>query len=129
MHFAAVPITKCLISIRKYLLCNIYGLSLILLYNFDSCHNIWLSFSQLKSCKLQVCKFLEVSSLSFLPEYGPKLKEDYVSVRHLPKIQNGDDKRCCACGWFSCCNSNWQKVHLIRVWLLFHVLAVVAEFW
>jgi len=26
----------------------------------------------------EVCKFLEVSLLSFLPEYGPKLKEDAV---------------------------------------------------
>jgi len=60
---------------------------------------------------LQVCKFLEVSRLSFLPEYGPKLKEDYVSVRHLPKIQRaGDDTKCCACHWFGCCNDNWQRV-------------------
>ncbi|XP_072974720.1 phospholipase D zeta 1 isoform X1 [Typha angustifolia] len=57
----------------------------------------------------EVCKFLEVSRLSFLPEYGPKLKEDFVSVRHLPKIQKADDRRC-SCGWFSCCNSSWQKV-------------------
>ncbi|KAL0348632.1 UNVERIFIED_CONTAM: Phospholipase D zeta 1 [Sesamum angustifolium] len=26
----------------------------------------------------EVCKFLEVSKLSFSPEYGPKLKEDYI---------------------------------------------------
>ncbi|XP_020267613.1 phospholipase D zeta 1-like isoform X2 [Asparagus officinalis] len=59
----------------------------------------------------EVCKFLEVSRLSFLPEYGPKLKEDYVTVRHLPKIQRADDDtKCCACYWFSCCNSNWQRV-------------------
>ncbi|KAF5950853.1 hypothetical protein HYC85_012846 [Camellia sinensis] len=57
-----------------------------------------------------VCKFLEVSKLSFSPEYGPKLKEDYVMVKHLPKIPNNDDyRRCCACPWFSCCNDNWQK--------------------
>lgn len=59
----------------------------------------------------EVCKFLEVSKLSFCPEYGPKLKEEYVMVKHLPKIPRSDDsRRCCACGWFSCCNNNWQKV-------------------
>ncbi|XP_031397086.1 phospholipase D zeta 1 isoform X1 [Punica granatum] len=59
----------------------------------------------------EVCKFLEVSKLSFSPEYGPKLKEDYVMVKHLPKIPRPDDSRkCCSCGWFSCCNDNWQKV-------------------
>lgn len=59
----------------------------------------------------EVCKFLEVSRLSFLPEYGPKLKEDYVTVKHLPKIQKeDDDNRCCACHWSNCCNGSWQKV-------------------
>ncbi|KAM7485037.1 hypothetical protein LguiA_001046 [Lonicera macranthoides] len=59
----------------------------------------------------EVCKFLEVSQLSFSPEYGPKQKEDYVMVKHLANIPNGDDHRkCCACPWFSCCNDNWQKV-------------------
>ncbi|XP_068658826.1 phospholipase D zeta 1-like [Aristolochia californica] len=59
----------------------------------------------------EVCKFLEVSKLSFCPEYGPKLKEDYFMVKHLPKIQkNEDDQKCCSCSWFSCCNNNWQKV-------------------
>ncbi|XP_058083972.1 phospholipase D zeta 1-like isoform X2 [Magnolia sinica] len=58
----------------------------------------------------EVCKFLEVSSLSFSPEYGPKLKEAYVMVKHLPKIQKDDDRKCCACLWFNCCNDNWQKV-------------------
>jgi hypothetical protein len=58
----------------------------------------------------EVCKFLEVSCLSFLPEYGPKLKEDYVSVGHLPKIQKGRKEKCCSCGLFSCCKSSWQKV-------------------
>ncbi|XP_027363621.1 phospholipase D zeta 1 isoform X2 [Abrus precatorius] len=59
----------------------------------------------------EVCKFLEVSKLSFSPEYGPKLKEDYVLVKHLPKIPNDDDSRkCCMSGCFSCCNDNWQKV-------------------
>ncbi|CAI0467215.1 unnamed protein product [Linum tenue] len=59
----------------------------------------------------EVCKFLEVSKLSFCPEYGPKLKEDYIMVKHLPKIPtNEDNRKCCSCGWFSCCNDNWQKV-------------------
>ncbi|XLR18905.1 hypothetical protein HN51_065583 [Arachis hypogaea] len=59
----------------------------------------------------EVCKFLEVSKLSFLPEYGPKLKEDYVMVKHLPKIPKDDDSRkCCTSSCFSCCNDNWQKV-------------------
>ncbi|KAL1111552.1 hypothetical protein V6Z11_D02G068000 [Gossypium hirsutum] len=59
----------------------------------------------------EVCKFLEVSKLSFSQEYGPKLKEEYVMVKHLPKIARNDDSdRCCACRWFDCCNDNWQKV-------------------
>lgn len=59
----------------------------------------------------EVCKFLEVSKLSFSPEYGPKLKEEYVMVKHLPKIPSDDDhQRCCACQWFNCCKDNWQKV-------------------
>ncbi|KAH8494934.1 hypothetical protein H0E87_018202 [Populus deltoides] len=58
----------------------------------------------------EVCKFLEVSKLSFLPEYGPKLKEEYVMVKHLPQIVKNDDSRKCACCCFSCCNDNWQKV-------------------
>ncbi|XP_072958670.1 phospholipase D zeta 1-like isoform X2 [Typha angustifolia] len=58
----------------------------------------------------EVCKFLEVSRLSFVTEYGPKLKEDYVTVRHLPRIQMDDDRRCCPCSWSCCCNGNWQKV-------------------
>ncbi|KAK2989819.1 hypothetical protein RJ640_014766 [Escallonia rubra] len=59
----------------------------------------------------EVCKFLEVSKLSFTPEYGPKQKEDYVMVKHLPKIPNEDEhRRCFPCHWLSCCNDNWQKV-------------------
>ncbi|KAF2547648.1 hypothetical protein F2Q70_00023279 [Brassica cretica] len=59
----------------------------------------------------EVCRFLEVSMLSFSPEYGPKLKEDYIMVKHLPKISKSDDSdRCCGCCWFCCCNDNWQKV-------------------
>ncbi|KAL8100395.1 phospholipase D zeta 1 isoform X2 [Apium graveolens] len=59
----------------------------------------------------EVCKFLEVSTLSFSPEYGPKQKEDYVMVNHLPKIlDDDDDRKCSPCQWFNCCNDNWQKV-------------------
>ncbi|KAL3641911.1 Phospholipase D zeta 1 [Castilleja foliolosa] len=59
----------------------------------------------------EVCKFLEVSKLSFSPEYGPKLKEDYIMVKHLPKIlDNSNDSECCSRQWFCCCRDNWQKV-------------------
>ncbi|XP_031486451.1 phospholipase D zeta 1-like isoform X2 [Nymphaea colorata] len=58
----------------------------------------------------EVCRFLEVSTLSFLPEYGHKLKEDYVMVKHLPNIQKDVSSCCCLCPLFDCCNSNWQKV-------------------
>ncbi|KAL8171808.1 hypothetical protein V2J09_023612 [Rumex salicifolius] len=59
----------------------------------------------------EVCKFLEVSRLSFLREYGPKLKEDYVMVRHLSKIlSKDDDRQCLPCELFGWCNSSWQKV-------------------
>lgn len=56
----------------------------------------------------EVCKFLEVSTLSFMQEYGPKLKEGYVMVKHLPKIPRDDD--CHTCRLFDCFNSSWQKV-------------------
>ncbi|KAM0921948.1 hypothetical protein ACQ4PT_006505 [Festuca glaucescens] len=46
-------------------------------------------------------------------EYGPKLKEDYVSVGHLPKIQKGRKEKCCSCGLFNCCKSSWQKVWVV----------------
>eukprot|EP00252_Welwitschia_mirabilis_P011329 TRINITY_DN25484_c0_g1_i1.p1 TRINITY_DN25484_c0_g1~~TRINITY_DN25484_c0_g1_i1.p1 ORF type:complete len:1094 (+),score=199.07 TRINITY_DN25484_c0_g1_i1:223-3504(+) len=60
----------------------------------------------------EVCKFLEVSKLSFLPEYGPKLREDYVYVRHLPKINKEEGSTRCSCFSLICCcfNQNWQKV-------------------
>ncbi|PSS03047.1 Phospholipase D zeta 1 like [Actinidia chinensis var. chinensis] len=56
----------------------------------------------------EVCKFLEVSKLSFLQEYGPKLKEGYVTAKHLAKIPKDED--CHLCRWFDCCNTSWQKV-------------------
>ncbi|KAK4378885.1 hypothetical protein RND71_000747 [Anisodus tanguticus] len=60
---------------------------------------------------LQVCKFLEVSKLSFLPEYGPKLKENYVMVKHLSKVPKEEENvGCCICYWSGCCKSKWQKV-------------------
>ncbi|RXI01795.1 hypothetical protein DVH24_015144 [Malus domestica] len=58
-----------------------------------------------------VCKFLEVSKLSFLQEYGPKLKEGYVMVKHLPKITGANsDVKSCAYLCLDCCSNNWQKV-------------------
>ncbi|CAI8603501.1 unnamed protein product [Vicia faba] len=39
----------------------------------------------------EVCKFLEVSKLSFLQEYGPKLREGYVTVKHLLNISQDSD--------------------------------------
>ncbi|KAK7392049.1 hypothetical protein VNO78_20475 [Psophocarpus tetragonolobus] len=58
----------------------------------------------------EVCRFLEVSKLSFLKEYGPKLKEGYVMVKHLSNILQDSDVSCFPCNWFRCCNNNWQKV-------------------
>lgn len=57
----------------------------------------------------EVCRFLEVSKLSFAPEYGPKLHEGFVSVQHLPNYSKNSGcfaclKSCC------CCDSNWQRV-------------------
>ena len=55
---------------------------------------------------------MEVSKLSFLQEYGPKLKEDYVMVKHLPKISRTNAETSgCLCFW-SCCNNKWQKVRI-----------------
>ncbi|KAL6146533.1 hypothetical protein ACLB2K_057211 [Fragaria x ananassa] len=59
----------------------------------------------------EVCKFLEVSRLSFLQEYGPKLKEGYVMVKHLPKFSGANsDVASCAGFCLGCCSNNWQKV-------------------
>ncbi|KAL4588394.1 hypothetical protein LXL04_001278 [Taraxacum kok-saghyz] len=58
----------------------------------------------------EVCKFLEVSKLSFSPEYGPKLKEDYVLVQHLSHIQRDDEGADTGCFLCCCCRNNWQKV-------------------
>ncbi|XP_059439509.1 phospholipase D zeta 1-like [Corylus avellana] len=56
----------------------------------------------------EVCKFLEVSKLSFLREFGSKLKEGYVMVKHLPRVDS--DVKCWVLRWSSCCQSNWEKV-------------------
>ncbi|KAM7469917.1 hypothetical protein LguiA_008100 [Lonicera macranthoides] len=62
----------------------------------------------------EVCKFLEVSTLSFSHEYGPKLKEGYVMVKHLPNIPKDDaGASCCLFSWSGCCNNNWQKVWVV----------------
>ncbi|XP_022719474.1 phospholipase D zeta 2 isoform X2 [Durio zibethinus] len=58
----------------------------------------------------EVCKFLELSKLSFSREYGPKLKEGYVMVKHLANVSGDDDIGCFPCQWFSCCRNNWRKV-------------------
>ncbi|XP_069144851.1 phospholipase D zeta 1 isoform X1 [Solanum lycopersicum] len=59
----------------------------------------------------EVCKFLEVSKLSFSPEYGPKLKENYVMVKHLSTVPIEEENvGCCICYWSGCCKSKWQKV-------------------
>lgn len=73
----------------------------------------------------EVCKFLEVSKLSFKPEYGPKLREGYVSVKHLQRIHSTDSSSSCSCcRWMSCCNDNWQKVWAV---LKPGFLALVAD--
>ncbi|XWS57471.1 hypothetical protein CRYUN_Cryun09bG0176700 [Craigia yunnanensis] len=58
----------------------------------------------------EVCKFLEVSKLSFSQEYGPKLKEGYVTVKHLSKVSGDDDVGCFPCQWFSFCSNKLRKV-------------------
>ncbi|KAL1549561.1 phospholipase D [Salvia divinorum] len=59
-----------------------------------------------------VCKFLEVSRLSFSEEFGPKLKEGYVLVKHL---DGSSEKDTCPRSWLCscCCGRNWQKVRLV----------------
>ncbi|XP_050223609.1 phospholipase D zeta 1-like [Mercurialis annua] len=59
----------------------------------------------------EVCKFLEVSKLSFSLEYGPKLKEGFVMVNHLSNISASDDNvGCCPCQLFNYCDNNWKRV-------------------
>ncbi|KAI5065331.1 hypothetical protein GOP47_0020026 [Adiantum capillus-veneris] len=73
----------------------------------------------------EVCKFLEVSKLSFKPEYGPKLREGYVSVKHLQRIHSTEESSSCSCcRWMPCCNDNWQKVWAV---LKPGFLALVAD--
>jgi len=66
----------------------------------------------------EVCRFLEVSKLSFTPEYGPKLREGYLMVCHLSRIPSDDDESpsCCSSFWISCCcwlSPNWQRVWVV----------------
>jgi hypothetical protein len=55
---------------------------------YFECHCIFCSF--LENLELvntrEVCRFLEVSRLSFSQEYGPKLHEGFVMVRHLANL-------------------------------------------
>lgn len=56
--------------------------------------------------------------MSFLKEYGSKLKEGYVAVKHLSNIQRSDSGiGCYICPWFDCCNNNWQKVWQTKLFL------------
>ncbi|KAL0348053.1 UNVERIFIED_CONTAM: Phospholipase D zeta 1 [Sesamum angustifolium] len=62
----------------------------------------------------EVCKFLEVSRLSFSKEYGPKMKEGYVMVKHLGRFSEDNTySGCCLCHCSGCCGNNWRKVWLI----------------
>lgn len=64
--------------------------------------------------QFQVCKFLEVSKLSFSQEFGPKLKEDYVMVKHSSRTTKEEAyTRCCLCQWSGCCNNKWKKVNTL----------------
>ncbi|GLT94856.1 hypothetical protein SLE2022_125730 [Rubroshorea leprosula] len=58
----------------------------------------------------EVCKFLEVSKLSFLQEYGPKLKEGYVLAKHVSRAADNTEVRCGLCELLNCCNNKWRKV-------------------
>ncbi|KAG6396337.1 hypothetical protein SASPL_142485 [Salvia splendens] len=79
-------------------------------------NEVWLCSGGPHGFNLWVCKFLEVSKLSFSPEYGPKLKEDYIMVKHLSKILGNEEQtKCCACSWFCCCRDNWQKLFLLSL--------------
>ncbi|CAN8260345.1 unnamed protein product [Cochlearia groenlandica] len=59
----------------------------------------------------EVCKFLEVSRLSFSREYGSKMKEGYVMVKHLRKVPESDGHRCCLPSHcLGCFGTSWTKV-------------------
>ncbi|CAM8888686.1 unnamed protein product [Rhodiola kirilowii] len=60
----------------------------------------------------QVCKFMEVSKLSFLKEYGPKLKEGYMMVKHLPRSADASGA-CVPFSWLQFCSAKWQKVWVV----------------
>jgi phospholipase D1/2 len=51
----------------------------------------------------EVCRFLEVSRLSFSQEYGPKLHEGFVMVRHLANLDievEDEDEGMAGCALF-----------------------------
>ncbi|KAL1211749.1 Phospholipase D zeta 2 [Cardamine amara subsp. amara] len=59
----------------------------------------------------EVCKFLEVSRLSFAREYGSKMKEGYVTVKHLREVSGSDVGRCCLPSHcLACFGTSWTKV-------------------
>ncbi|KAF3600584.1 hypothetical protein F2Q69_00039159 [Brassica cretica] len=59
----------------------------------------------------EVCKFLEVSRLSFAREYGSKMKEGYVTVKHLREVPGSDGGRCCLPSQcLGCFGNSWAKV-------------------
>ncbi|KAG7030138.1 Phospholipase D zeta 1, partial [Cucurbita argyrosperma subsp. argyrosperma] len=73
----------------------------------------------------EVCKFLEVSKMSFVREHGPKLKEGYLMVKHLKQLTGSDSSiKCFACHCCSCCVYNWKKVWAV---LKPGFLALVAD--
>ena len=63
----------------------------------------------------QVCKFLEVSRLSFAREYGSKMKEGYVTVKHLREVPGSDGGRCCLPSQcLGCFGNSWAKVGSVQ---------------
>lgn len=63
----------------------------------------------------QVCKFLEVSRLSFAREYGSKMKEGYVTVKHLREVPGSDGGRCCLPSQcLGCFGNSWAKVCVLN---------------
>ncbi|VVA96594.1 unnamed protein product [Arabis nemorensis] len=57
----------------------------------------------------EVCRFLEVSRLSFAREYGSKMKEGYVTVKHLRNVA-GSDGGCFPSHCLGCFGTSWTKV-------------------
>ncbi|PIN10122.1 Phospholipase D1 [Handroanthus impetiginosus] len=71
-------------------------------------------FQKRERLPCKVCKFLEVSRLSFSQDYGPKLKEGYVMVKHLAIFSEDNTcSGCCLCNCLCFCGNNWRKVWLV----------------